>query len=527
MWLQIPQDLYNNTVLPEYEETNMEDIRGINEDLRAYFKTGVTKTYEWRVQQLLQLKKAFKEREVEIVKAMETDYKRSDNVLLEMHFCIDEIIYALENLKSWMKPQNLTKSWLFFLDKLTETRVPLGVVLNIAPWNFPINLAFSPLIGMIAAGNCVVLKPSEISSNSAAIIKQIVEDYLDTKAIKVINGGVEVTTEVLRQKWDHIMYTGNSQVGKIVMRAASEHLTPVTLELGGKNPVLIDTKTSNLETVCSRFLNAKGNNWGQFCLSPDYLVVLKGESDKLIDQLKLSMREFYGEDYKNTELWGRMINKNHTKRVIDLIPTADSSPEDGEVVIGGNYDLDMRFVELTFVKNVHSAKGKLMKGEIFGPIVPIIEFDSWNDAICYIQDSDKPLAAYLYSEDSKLIDQFKSDVACGSQAINEAVFHILNKDMSFGGLGNSGLGGGYHGYNTFKLFSHAMPTLQRSQGLEFVNKIRYSPRDMREIYPACYPTMFSITEGHSTFAQWLNLPFRFVGWVTFTVKIVVKTVFGF
>ncbi|KXN70378.1 aldehyde dehydrogenase [Conidiobolus coronatus NRRL 28638] len=523
----IPDSLYESTEIPKFVETPLEDISVINSELKAYFDTGVTKTYEWRIKQLKQIKLCLLENEISIVKALELDFKRRDIALFELHLCLDEVILVLENLKNWIKPTKLNPSWLFFLDELTEERVPLGVMLNISPWNLPIYLMFSPLIGMVAAGNCVCFKPSEISPNTAALMKDLVERYLDPNAFRVINGGVDVATEVLNQRWDHIMYTGNSQVGKIVMKAASEHLTPVTLELGGKSPTLIDTKTSNLETVCNRVLSTKALNWGQVCLSTDYIIVLKGESDKLIEQMKKTVKKFFGEDYKeNTKAWGPMINQRHTKRVVDLIPTGEIEGE-GEVVIGGNFDIEAKFIEMTVIKNVNPYTSKLMKEEIFGPLIPIVEFDTWEQAFKFIRSNEKPLGAYLYTQDNRLINSFKSNVVAGSQAINESVIQFVNLELNFGGVGNSGLGGGYHGYNSFKTFTYGMPILKRSQALEFINWIRYSPRDLANTYPCMFPTMFNLVGGHGAVAQWVNYPFKLAGWAWYTTKLVAKTAIGF
>lgn len=520
-----PQDQLDKITIPPFAPINIDHLAKEHAEIVQHFNTDVTKSIEWRMDQLTQLKRLLIDNELLIVKACNLDFRKLNETQVELHCVLEELHLVMDNLSKWAKSKSCKPGWAFSGDKLEEIYEPLGTILNICPWNFPIKLAFGPTIGAIAAGNCVAIKPSELTPNASALIKDLVDRYMDPKAIKVFNGDATVAQELLKLKWDHIIFTGSPRIGKLVMRAASEHLTPVTLELGGKCPALVDLNTTDVNVVCDRIINAKQTNWGQVCISIDYVICLKQDVDKICNGLQDTIQRFFGKDYQSSEVWGQIVNQNHTQRLIDLLPNG-SNPKDGKIVVGGRHDLEARFIEMTVVRDIDPFEGKLMQEEIFGPILPIVAFDNWDQIFNYIRSKEKPLASYLYSMDGNLIRQFNTKISSGGQVINDAGLHAINFDIPFGGVGNSGMGC-LNGKHSFRTFSHVKGTLHRTYGGEGLNKLTYPPKDMGVMLPAAFPYMFRVIDDHSTGAQYINGPISFFRWIKFTLTKVICYFLGY
>ncbi|KAJ8929821.1 hypothetical protein NQ314_017419 [Rhamnusium bicolor] len=344
---------------------------------------------------------------------------------------------------------------------------PYGVVLIIGPWNYPFMILISPLIGAIAAGNCVILKPSEIAPNTAQLVEKLVPKYLDTNCYHVINGGVPETTQLLEQRFDYIFYTGNSNVGKIVHKAASNYLTPVTLELGGKSPVYLD-ETADIDLAAARILWGKCINAGQSCIAPDYVLCSKEIERKFIEASKKKIREWFGENVKESSDFGRIINENHFQRIVKLL-------EGTQIAVGGNYDAKELFIEPTIIQGVKPTD-PIMQEEIFGPLLPIVNFENAYDALNFINDREKPLALYLFSNNNNIHDLILKNTSSGNLVVNDTMMHFSCDSLPFGGVGNSGIGV-CHGKFSFDTFSHGKGTLIKNLNKisEYINAPRYAP----------------------------------------------------
>jgi aldehyde dehydrogenase (NAD+) len=330
-------------------------------------------------------------------------------------------------------------------------REPLGVVAIIAPWNYPFQTAVLPLVGALAAGNCVVVKPSEIAPHTSALIAKWLPRYLDPRAVRVFEGGVPETTALLREKWDHIFYTGNGTVGRIVMEAASKHLTPVTLELGGKSPAIVD-ETADLDTAARRIVYGKFFNAGQTCVAPDYVLVHHEVHDALVNRMVSAIREFYGDDPKQSPDFARIINERHHARLTRLLEGAD-------VVTGGESDVSEKYVAPTILRNVRETDA-VMQEEIFGPILPVISVPDVGAAIAFVNRGDKPLALYCFSTSESAQDRVLAETSAGGTTINHVWLHVGVPSLPFGGVGGSGTGA-YHGRHSFETFSHRRGVLKK------------------------------------------------------------------
>eukprot|EP01099_Mayorella_cantabrigiensis_P007059 TRINITY_DN60_c0_g1_i3.p1 TRINITY_DN60_c0_g1~~TRINITY_DN60_c0_g1_i3.p1 ORF type:complete len:409 (-),score=107.38 TRINITY_DN60_c0_g1_i3:48-1274(-) len=360
-------------------------------------------------------------------------------------------------------------------DTVQILREPFGVVLIIGAWNFPFMETLKPLVGAIAAGNCAVVKPSELSPVSATLIASLLPKYLDPEAFQVVNGGAEETSALLKEKFDFIMYTGNSTVGRIVMRAASEHLTPVALELGGKSPTVVDSGV-NIPIVARRIVWGKFLNVGQVCIAPDYILVLKDVHDQLVAEMKKVVVEFFGSDPSVSPDYGRIVNQRHFNRLKALMPSAESSEK---IVCGGQLDENSLYIAPTIVDNV-GPDSKLMKDEIFGPFMPIIQVESITEAIQFIRGRPKPLALYLFSERREVAERFKKETSSGGLTINDTLLHGFVASLPFGGVGESGMGayGGRHSYETF---SHERAVLHRSNIDAAADVLRFPPYSLQKL----------------------------------------------
>uniref|UniRef100_U3FZT0 Aldehyde dehydrogenase n=1 Tax=Micrurus fulvius TaxID=8637 RepID=U3FZT0_MICFL len=451
----------------------MEKLKQRVEQARAAFNTGKTRPLAFRIQQLKALKKMVQEREKELSAAMKADLNKSEfnSFSYEFLLVLNEIDMILEKLPDWASPQSVEKTILTLNDKIYIRREPLGVALVIGAWNYPFVLIITPLIAAIAAGNAVVIKPSEISENTAKVLEKLLPQYIDKDLYPVVNGGVPETTELLKQRFDHIFYTGNSVVGKIVMEAASKHLTPVTLELGGKSPCYID-EGCNLEVACKRIAWGKYVNCGQTCIAPDYILCNPSIQKTVVEIIKKSVKEFYGENIQESPDYERIVSKRHFKRLMGLL-------EGQKVAYGGESDESTCFIAPTILTDVNP-DARIMQEEIFGPILPIITVKGVEEAIQFINQREKPLALYVFSDSNKVIDKMIAETSSGGVTANDVLMHISIPNLPFGGVGNSGMGA-YHGRFGFDTFSHLRACLIRNFKMEAVNSIRYPPNSQKKV----------------------------------------------
>ncbi|MEH1834021.1 MAG: aldehyde dehydrogenase [Nostoc sp.] len=444
--------------------TELSNVGHIIQNQREFFQTGKTKDVNFRIEQLKNLKQAIIEHERSIVEALQADLHKPEleSYLTEIGV-IKEIDYAIKHLKNWTKPKKAAVSFDFFSYSAQIYPEPLGVVLIIGPWNYPFNLIISPLIGAIAAGNCAIIKPSEIASHTSSIIAKIIAKHFDPAYIAVVEGGVEASQKLLAEKFDHIFFTGGTAVGKIIMAAAAKYLTPVTLELGGKSPCIVDTDI-NLEHTVRRITWGKFINAGQTCIAPDYLLVDKKIKKDLIDGLEKCLKEFYGDNPANSPDYARIISQKHFERLVNFL-------KDGEVIIGGENQPSERYIAPTVIDTV-SLEDSVMQEEIFGPIIPIIEYTDIAEAIALINSRPKPLALYLFSQNKNLQKRVLQETSSGGVCINDTVMQVGVSSLPFGGVGDSGIGN-YHGKASFDTFSHDKSVLQNSFWLDL--KWRYAP----------------------------------------------------
>lgn len=433
--------------------------------LRRTFKSGKTRSAQWRIQQLQQVKKMTLDNEQKIRAALEADLGKCklEAWSSEISYITSEVDHTIKHLRKWMKPRRVGTPIVAMPGKSYIKPDPLGVVLIMGAWNYPWQLVLAPYVAALAAGNCAILKPSELAENTSRLMAELVPKYLDGDAIAVVEGGVEEATELLQQRFDHILYTGGEAVGKIVMRAASEHLTPVTLELGGKSPCVVD-KNTNLDVTVSRIAWCKWMNSGQTCVAPDYILVDEAIKDKFVTALKNKIQQFYGNDVSKSKDYGRIINKRHWSRIMGLL--------DGQnIVAGGKGDEEARFIEPTLVLDP-DVNSKLMQQEIFGPVLPIISYIIPEQVVDFINDRPKPLAMYVFTKDKAFSENLLNSTSAGSVCVNDGMMFMLNQDLPFGGVGTSGMGS-YCGQSGFDTFSHLKAVMERSFALDV--DIRYPP----------------------------------------------------
>lgn len=421
--------------------------------LRHTFRGGVTRPALWREQQLKALDRMLVECEAEIEAALLSDLGKSpvEAQITEIGFLRSEIGYALKNLRTWMKPERVRVPAVVQPASGWITPEPLGTVLIIAPWNYPLMLALSPLIGALAAGNCAIVKPSELAPATSAFLAAQLERYLDVRAVRVIEGAVPETTELLAERFDHIFYTGNGQVGRIVARAAAEHLTPTTLELGGKSPLYVD-ETVPLAQAAKRIVWAKYMNAGQTCVAPDYLMARGEVLRKLEPHLRSAIHHLYGNAIEQNPDYGRIVSKRHCERLVGFLG-------DGRVAAGGNHSVAQRYIEPTVLAGV-SRDAPIMREEIFGPILPLIEVSGLDDALAVVNGGDKPLGAYVFSSDPVTRQRWEAETSSGALTFGAPVLHLTVAELPFGGVGESGMGA-YHGKRSFDVMSHAKPVLSK------------------------------------------------------------------
>ena len=424
--------------------------------LRETFASGRTRSLRWRQAQLDGLARMFTEREDEILAAVHADLGKPtyEAWLGEIGASQTEIKHARRHLASWMKPQRVGLPGFLRPGRGELVAEPLGVVLVIAPWNYPVYLSVTPLLAALAAGNCVVVKPSEVASASSALLARLLPEYLDPDAVAVVEGGVAETTDLLSQRWDHILYTGGPVVGRIVAEAAAKHLTPVTLELGGKSPTIVH-RDANLKQAARRVAFAKFGNAGQTCIATDHVFVHRDVEEEFAGLVAAEITQRYGEDPRASEDYGRIINEGHTERLRSMI---DAGGFDG-VAAGGQVDVDAKYVAPTVLHGV-SLDSQVMSEEIFGPILPLVAYDDIAEPIATINAGEKPLALYVFSRSKAVVDQVLGETSSGGACVNEVMMHVFVSDLPFGGVGESGYGA-YHGKTGFDTFSHRKSVVRR------------------------------------------------------------------
>ena len=425
---------------------------------RAAFDAGRTRPLAWRRAQLGALRSLLVEQEPDLLEALRADLGKPalEALITDVSIVVGEIDLALKNLAKWTAPQKVRTPINQQPAAARIVREPLGVVLVIAPWNYPVQLLLSPLVGAIAAGNAVVLKPSEVTANVSALLARLVPRYLDGEAIALVEGGVAETTALLAERFDHIFYTGNGCVGRIVMEAAAKHLTPVTLELGGKSPCIVHD-SADLDVAARRIAWGKFVNAGQTCIAPDYVLVSPGRETELLAKLTAAIRAFYGDDPRSSGDYGRIVNVQHHRRLARLLG-------DGEIVTGGTADEATRYIAPTILRGV-APDAPVMSDEIFGPILPVLTVPDVAAAIAFVNARPKPLALYVFTADPAIEEAVVARTSSGGVCVNATLWHIATTALPFGGVGPSGMGA-YHGRDTFETFSHRKPVVVKSTRLD-------------------------------------------------------------
>jgi aldehyde dehydrogenase (NAD+) len=425
--------------------TDIVEIAEVVGVARRSFDTGRTKPMAWRVATLKRLRAEISSREEALLAALASDLgkPRFEAWATEIGFCLNDIDHTLAHLAGWMAQERVATPIIFQPSSSHIVREPLGVACVIAPWNYPMQLLIAPVVAAIAAGNAVVAKPSEVTSSVDAVLGEMFRSINDA-ALQIVHGGVAETTELLAQRFDHIFYTGNGRVGRIVMRAAAEHLTPVTLELGGKSPAIV-TKQANIDVAAKRIVWGKFLNAGQTCIAPDYVLVEPSVHDALVAAMVKVVGEFYGSDPSKSKDYARIVSDPHFHRIEKYL-------HQGAVACGGETDVDTRYIAPTILTGITRAD-TIMDEEIFGPVLPVLKVDSVEAAIAFVNEGDKPLALYVFSENDTEVDVVIGGTSSGGVTVNATIMHVSNPNLPFGGVGQSGMGA-YHGEAGFETFSH-------------------------------------------------------------------------
>jgi len=446
-------------------------IANVVSEARAAFNAGVTKPLDWRRGQLKAIIKMLEEHSDDFEAALRTDLGRSpaESFLLDIALTRSEVKLMIKNLAKWTAPRRVPTKVVSQPGSSKRVPQPLGVVLVIAPWNYPVQLLLVPVAGAIAAGNAVVMKPSEVSAATSALLGKLVPMYLDSKAISIVEGAVETATELLEQKFDHIFYTGGTSVGRVVMQAAAKHLTPVTLELGGKSPTIVDA-SANIQVAARRIAWGKFINAGQTCVAPDYVLAHRSIVDELVIEIGKSVTDFFGSDPQQSKDYSRIVSDRHFGRLRAMLTS-------GKAAVGGSVDAASRYIAPTVLVGV-DASAPIMQEEIFGPLLPVISVDSMQEAIDFVNDRPHPLALYIFAEDSKVSDQVVADTTSGGVTVNGTIMHITSPHLPFGGIGESGTGA-YHGQASVDVFQHLKPVLTRTTKID--PSIAYPPYTKRKL----------------------------------------------
>ena len=448
--------------------------KNLYEQQRHFFESGKTRSYAFRKQQLLRLKNAIRSHEDLITEALYQDLHKpaTESYTTEIGFVYEEINYTLKHLKDWMKPQRVSTPIIVQPAQSKIYRDPLGLTLLIAPWNYPFQLLISPLVGAIAGGNCAVLKPSEETTHTAQAIEKLINDTFAPEYISVVQGNGAVVVPALMENcsFDHVFFTGSVAVGKIIMAAAAKNLTPVTLELGGKSPCIVD-ETANLPVTARRIAWGKFLNAGQTCVAPDYLIVQESVKDQFVRLIAESLRNFYGEDPAHSPDYPRMLNKKRFDAVTKFL-------NNGRILLGGQTNEADKYIAPTLLDNI-TPEDPVMQEEIFGPVLPILTYRQLTEVPQIITHQPYPLALYLFTTSSDNEKYIMNTVRFGGGCVNDTVLHLANPAIPFGGVGTSGLGS-YHGKYSFDTFTHAKGVLKETTRLDI--PLRYPPYEKKARY---------------------------------------------
>jgi aldehyde dehydrogenase (NAD+) len=432
---------------------------------RNFFNTGKTKDIEFRIEQLKKLRQVISDNQELIMEALKKDLNKSrmEAYGTEVGFLLADIKHTLKTIRSLAKPRKVKTPLFHQLGSSWIQPEPYGVTYVVAPWNYPFQLAIAPAIGALAAGNTCIIRPSRMSENTARVMEKLINSNFDESYLKVVLSDIRQSNELLEQKFDYIFFTGSPDVGRQIYAAASKHLTPVTLELGGKSPCFVD-ETFNTNWGIKRIVWGKFTNTGQTCVAPDYVLVDKKVKQKFVDLFIKTTKEFFGEDPQKSPDLGRIINEKHFLRLTKLL-------EKGNILMGGKTDINDLYIAPTLIDGV-TADDPVMQGEIFGPILPIIEYEKLDDAIRFVNSRNKPLALYIFSEDKMYQERILNETSSGNASINECLMHVGQFELPFGGVGESGMGA-YHGDVSFETFSHMKGILKKSTLSDF--KQRFPP----------------------------------------------------
>ncbi|MGI6452954.1 MAG: aldehyde dehydrogenase [Syntrophomonadaceae bacterium] len=440
-------------------------IRNLIQKQRAFFQSGKTLNMDFRIQALAKIGKAIEKNEEKVLSALNQDLGKSpkESYMTELALVYGEIKHLQKNLHKYCRVTRVPTPLLQPGGKSFIIPEPLGLVLIIGPWNYPFQLIMLPLIGALAAGNCAVLKPSEFAPQTSALIKQLMADTIPEELVAVVEGGIKESQQLLQNRFDHIFFTGGTETGKKIMEAASLHLTPITLELGGKSPCIVDSDI-NLDIAARRIVWGKFLNAGQTCIAPDYLLIDKKVKDLLIPRLISTIIDFYGEEPLFSADYARIVNQKHFSRLVHLMAQ-------GDIVWGGQYVEEERYISPTILTNV-SSNGSLMQEEIFGPLLPVLEYTNLDDAIAFVNSRPQPLALYFFSRNQEKQNRILLETSSGGACINDTIIHIANRNLPFGGVGESGMGC-YHGRASFATFTHYKGVFKSPWGFDL--KIKYPP----------------------------------------------------
>ncbi|MEG2868843.1 MAG: aldehyde dehydrogenase [Terrisporobacter sp.] len=445
----------------------MIEINQVFDRQKEFYNTGKTKNIDFRINNLNKLKKIIKDNENEIIDALKKDLGKSpfETYATEIGMVYDELNIHIKNIKKWSKPEKKKTPLVHFPGKSYIYKEPYGVALIIGPFNYPIQLILSPLVAAIGAGNCAILKPSENTINTSLLLEKIINSNFDEGYIKVVSplGGKEAVSHLLDLKFDYIFFTGSVAVGKIVMKKAAENLTPITLELGGKSPCIVDCD-AKIELSAKRLVWGKFLNAGQTCVAPDYLFVHKNIKDKFLQAVIKEIRSQFGDNIKESADFPRIVNVKTIERFKTYI-------NDGDIFFGGSYDEKELYFEPTIITDIKD-NSNIMEEEIFGPILPVLEFENINEVIRYVNNKKKPLALYYFSENKNSIETILKNTTAGGVTINDTIIHVASGYLPFGGVGSSGIGS-YHGEASFNTFTHRKSVIKRGTFMDI--KVRYAP----------------------------------------------------
>jgi aldehyde dehydrogenase (NAD+) len=432
----------------------MNNYKNLIEKQKTYFQTNITRDVPFRLDALQKLRTSIQLHEKELMDALKSDLNKSDfeSYSTEIGVVLEEIRFTLRHLRAWTSPKRVKTPLTHIGSKSYLFSEPYGVALIISPWNYPFQLAFAPLIGAIAAGNCAIIKPSELTPKTSELMAKMLNDIFPKEYISVILGGIEVSTALLNEDVDYIFFTGSVSVGKIIMETAAKNLTPVTLELGGKSPCIVHDD-AKIQLAAKRIAWGKYLNAGQTCIAPDYLYLHQNIKDEFLHHLKDAIQELYGVNPLKNENFTRIVSEKHFKRLRSFLTN-------GSLYTGGNTNQEMLMIEPTVLTNI-TWKDAIMQDEIFGPILPVIEYNNLNEVINGIRQHPKPLSLYLFSESPTVQEEISHNVSYGGGCINDTVYHFVSPYLPFGGVGNSGIGA-YHGKGSFDTFSHGKSVLKQT-----------------------------------------------------------------